>query len=116
MENPYPLPNDEEEIKRLDRLQDMFRSLKPNITARIPENPTQFRKSILFGLRLVDVGTGSGAWAIEVGYQYPDVRVCGIDLSPVRSEMVPENVEFVVMDVTHGLQFNEESTDLVHSR
>ena len=94
----------------------MFRLLKPNITAGIVENPTQFRKPLLFGLKLVDVGTGSGAWAIEVGDQYPDTHVSGIDLSHVQPERVPENVEFFVMDVTEGLKFDEGSIDFVHSR
>jgi ubiquinone/menaquinone biosynthesis C-methylase UbiE len=65
----------------------------------------------------VDVGTGSGRWVIEVATDFPSARVCGIDLSPIFKEKnSPPNSEFLVMDLTCGLNFPEESTDLVHSR
>lgn len=34
--------------------------------------------------RVLDVGTGTGIWAIEMGEQYPDSEVYGVDLSPVQ--------------------------------
>lgn len=64
----------------------------------------------------MDVGTGSGRWAIEVGDQFPNARVRGIDLSPIKSTRLPENVSFIVMDLTKGLDFDTGSIDLVHSR
>ncbi|KAG8982848.1 hypothetical protein FRB90_006508 [Tulasnella sp. 427] len=33
--------------------------------------------------RILDLGTGSGAWAIAMARQYPDMEVLGIDLVPV---------------------------------
>jgi hypothetical protein len=51
--NPYPLPNDEEEIVRLDELQFVIRGLfGPNILAPITRNPTA----------ILDLGTGSGRY------------------------------------------------------
>jgi ubiquinone/menaquinone biosynthesis C-methylase UbiE len=65
----------------------------------------------------VDVGTGSGRWVIEVADQFPSAKVCGVDLSPIHlDENDPKNAEFVVMDLTEGLKFEEGSVDLVHSR
>jgi tRNA G46 methylase TrmB len=66
-------------------------------------------------LLLVDVGTGSGKWVLEVAKQFPSAMVCGIDLSPIRVEC-PKNAMFRVMDLTQGLKFPNSSTDLVHSR
>ena len=34
--------------------------------------------------RILDIGTGTGIWAIEMGEQYPEAEVKGIDLSPVQ--------------------------------
>ena len=116
--NPYPLPNDDEEIVRLDELQFVIRGLfGPNILAPISRNPTA----------ILDLGTGSGryhpicteayySWCFEVAEQFPDARVVGIDLSPVQPTAVPDNCEFIVADFTEGLEFDNGSLDLVHSR
>ena len=34
--------------------------------------------------RVLDVGTGTGIWAIEMGDQYPDTEIIGTDLSAVQ--------------------------------
>ena len=62
------------------------------------------------------MGTGSGAWPIEVAQEYPLTRVFGVDLSLVESSLAPQNVEFLVMDITKGLKFEDNATDLVNSR
>lgn len=68
------------------------------------------------GLRLVDVGAGSGRWVVEVAEQFPSTHVYGIDLSPIEPSNAPLNAEFIVMDLTKGLEFDDRSTDFVHSR
>ena len=41
----------------------------------------------------------------------------GIDLSPIQpAHKVPTNAEFIMMDLTDGLPFDEGSTDLIQSR
>ncbi|KAJ0310947.1 hypothetical protein COL516b_001647 [Colletotrichum fioriniae] len=35
---------------------------------------------------VLDVGTGSGIWAIDFGEEHPDAEVCGVDLSAVQPE------------------------------
>jgi len=105
--NPYPLPNDDEEKDRLDELQLCFRQLVGrNVVAPIRKNPTQ----------IVDVGTGSGRWVLEVAEDYPNTRVTGTDISPIQPSYVPPNTEFLLMDLTGGLGFHDGSVDLVHSR
>jgi ubiquinone/menaquinone biosynthesis C-methylase UbiE len=35
---------------------------------------------------VLDVATGTGAWAIEFADSYPDVMVVGSDLSPIQPD------------------------------
>lgn len=62
------------------------------------------------------MGTGSGAWVIEVADRFPTARVVGADISPIQPNRVPINAEFIIMDLTEGLDFDDSSTDLVQSR
>ena len=119
-DNPYTLPNDEDEKERLDLLQYCCSTLMGgNVIPPISSRPTQIGTTIpsyLTGLMAVDIGTGSGAWVIEVAHEYILTRVIGTDLSPIQLEDVPENVTFIVADLVKGLNFAEGSTDLVNSR
>jgi methylase of polypeptide subunit release factors len=66
--------------------------------------------------KIVDLGTGSGAWCIEVADQFPNAFIRGIDLSPIQPNIVPGNCDFVVHDINEGLPFDDGSIDLVQSR
>ncbi len=49
--------------------------------------------------KVLDIGTGTGAWVIDVADEFPTAElVRGIDLSPIQSEYVPPNVEFNIDD------------------
>lgn len=65
--------------------------------------------------RILDIGTGTGIWSIEMGDLFPDAEVIGNDFSPVQPTMVPRNVKFEVDDVeapwTHPKKF-----DYIHCR
>lgn len=65
--------------------------------------------------RVVDMGTGTGIWALDVGDQYPEAHVIGIDLSPMQPKWVAPNIEFRIDDLEHTWVF-EKPLDLVHSR
>ena len=103
----YPLPNDNEEHKRLEDVQLVFRSIVGgNVVAPISEHPTQ----------ILDVGTGAGAWVIEVAKDYPEALVYGLDISPISRPDAPKNCKFVQGDLNEGLKFEDKCMDLVHSR
>ena len=34
--------------------------------------------------RILDIGTGTGIWAIDVGDEYPDAEIIGTDISPTQ--------------------------------
>ncbi|KAL2003661.1 hypothetical protein VTN02DRAFT_2811 [Thermoascus thermophilus] len=50
-------------------------------------------------MRILDIGTGTGLWAIEMGDLYPSAEIQGNDLSPIQPNQTPPNVSFTVDDV-----------------
>lgn len=86
----------------------MFRCLfGSNVVAPINPEPTA----------ILDVGTGSGRWVIEVADEFETATVTGMDLSPAAPLFeFTDNSEFIVGDLTEGLPFDDACLDLVHSR
>lgn len=48
---------------------------------------------------MLDLGTGTGIWAIDVADEFPNTEVVANDLSPIQPPNVPVNVRFEVDDV-----------------
>lgn len=48
--------------------------------------------------RILDIATGTGEWAIEMGDEFPNSQITATDLSPIQPEEVPPNVTFFVED------------------
>ncbi|EGU84191.1 hypothetical protein FOXB_05300 [Fusarium oxysporum f. sp. conglutinans Fo5176] len=44
----------------------------------------------------IDIGTGTGIWAIDFADQYPGAEIIGTDLSPIQPSWVPPNVQLFV--------------------
>ncbi|MBX5457674.1 MAG: methyltransferase domain-containing protein [Thermogemmatispora sp.] len=106
-EQPYLLPKDLGEVNRLDFQHYMFRAaLRGNYLAPI-EQPR----------RILDVGCGTGRWAIELAQQFPQAEVIGVDVEQAKStSRTPSNYRFVRGDVLQGLPFEENTFDFVHQR
>jgi SAM-dependent methyltransferase len=66
--------------------------------------------------RVLDLGTGTGRWAIEFAYEFPQARVTGIDLSPIQPSWIPPNVEFEVDDLESPWTTTPGSVDYIHAR
>ncbi|RYC65216.1 hypothetical protein CHU98_g988 [Xylaria longipes] len=64
---------------------------------------------------VLDVGTGTGIWAIEVGLEHPGALITGIDLSPIQPSYAPPNVSFEICDAEDEWSFRQPF-DLVHMR
>jgi len=56
---------------------------------------------------IIDLGTGTGVWAIDIADKYPDAQVIGVDLSPIQPSFVPINLKFEVDGKHH---FNPKDT------
>ncbi|CAI4216027.1 unnamed protein product [Parascedosporium putredinis] len=66
--------------------------------------------------KVVDIGTGTGVWAIDFADEYPDTEVIGTDLSPIQPTWVPPNCLFQIDDCTQPWTFEPNSIDYVHIR
>ncbi|KAK3340025.1 S-adenosyl-L-methionine-dependent methyltransferase [Neurospora tetraspora] len=62
----------------------------------------------------VDIGTGSGIWAIDFADKYNNCKVVGTDISPVQPSWVPPNLEFEINDATKEWTFREDHFDFIH--
>lgn len=104
----YPLPNDEPELDRLD--------LKHHIMMLLSDGHLHLAP-LVNPEKVLDIGTGTGIWAIQMGDQYPESTVIGTDLSPVQPSCVPPNVRFEIDDVEEKeWTWPDNHFDYIHSR
>lgn len=66
--------------------------------------------------RVLDVGAGTGLWAVDFADQHPSTDVVGTDLSPIQPHSVPPNLHFEIDDCTQPWTFAPESLDFIHIR
>lgn len=103
----YMLPNNEQEIGRLEmqhRIWDIMLSGRLHLAPIRPDIS-----------HAIDLGCGTGAWAIDFADAHPDCDVVGLDLSPIQPDAVPPNVSFIVDDATKEWTFGTPF-DYVHTR
>jgi len=103
---PYALPKDSGEMQRLDFQHFLLKyGLQGNFLAPI-EQPAH----------ILDVGCGTGRWAMELAQQFPKATVTGVDLVATEQAQPPENYTFVKGNVLEGLPFEDNRFDFVHQR
>ncbi|KAI8233978.1 putative methyltransferase tdiE [Colletotrichum sp. SAR 10_86] len=106
----YNLPNDDRELDRQDLEHQLWLlSLDDRLGLAPPCQPNAKVD------RVLDVGTGTGIWALNYGDEHPEAEVYGNDLSPVQPGHVPPNVRFEVDDVEDEWTFSRPFS-YIHSR
>lgn len=66
--------------------------------------------------KVLDVGTGTGLWAIDFADDHPEANVIGTDISPIQPKWVPPNLKFEIEDCTSEWTFHANEFDYVHIR
>jgi ubiquinone/menaquinone biosynthesis C-methylase UbiE len=70
---------------------------------------------------ILDVGCGTGRWALEMAERFPHAHVTGVDHAPSAALAAPHgarsaNLAFVAAGVWDGLPFADAAFDFVHMR
>ncbi|KFY97518.1 hypothetical protein V500_02038 [Pseudogymnoascus sp. VKM F-4518 (FW-2643)] len=104
----YYLPNDEMEQERLDLQHHIY---------RLCQGGSLFCAPIKEPQSVLDIGTGTGIWAMEFADEFPGALVIGTDLSPIQPGFVPPNLKFYVDDFESPWVFPEVGKfDFIHWR
>ncbi|KAK8164555.1 S-adenosyl-L-methionine-dependent methyltransferase [Phyllosticta citrichinensis] len=66
--------------------------------------------------KVLDIGCGTGLWAIEFAERNPTAQVIGTDLSPTQPTCVPSNCRFELDDASDEWTYAPNSFDFIHIR
>jgi len=92
-------------------------NLKHHLTAMVFGGNLFFAPISDHPQKILDVGTGSGMWAMDVATKYEMAHVEATDLNPAQPTMVPPNLEFLIQqDFNYTWNLPRGQYDLVHSR
>ncbi|KAH9907349.1 S-adenosyl-L-methionine-dependent methyltransferase [Xylariomycetidae sp. FL2044] len=103
----YPMPNDEIEQQREELMHILVLDIMDDALFAAPMQRDP--------VKVLDLATGVGWWAVEMGDRYPDARILGVDLSPIQPSLVPPNVAFEVDDIEDDW-VRDSDYDFIHMR
>ncbi|KAF7857027.1 hypothetical protein EAF04_009787 [Stromatinia cepivora] len=113
----YMFPCDEDEKDRYDIFHKFFQVAMGDV---LHSRNTKFTKNY-DGPRILDLGTGTGIWAIDMADKYGSNNgtgeVLGLDLAKIQPATIPDNLQFWQRDIESpwfGLE--TESWDMIHMR
>ncbi|PVF94109.1 hypothetical protein CPB86DRAFT_876622 [Serendipita vermifera] len=112
----YLLPSDEMEWVRLEKqsvalliaMGGLY--LCPEVVESILSSSDGQEKHVL------DIGCGTGSWAMEMARRFPHASVLGVDIFPPPVYPATHNLHFDICDVNLGMTRFHEQFDVVHAR
>jgi len=118
--NPwYVMPADEDELRRFELFHRMIRFVfgNKNYVGPVEKVLSPDRDTGGGKLRVLDMGTGGGHWAVDMADEFPHVDVTGVDLAPLQPRIVPSNCTFELCNLDCDcLPYPSNSYDVVHAR
>ncbi|KAL8734827.1 MAG: hypothetical protein Q9166_001179 [cf. Caloplaca sp. 2 TL-2023] len=103
----YFMPCDEQEQTRLAIVHQCFTSML--------NGQLSFQNIPRSAKRILDVGTGTGEWAIAVAERFPDAQVVGTDIACFQPSDVPPHLFFEIDDAQEEWTYTE-FFDFIHMR
>ncbi|KAL4926191.1 class I SAM-dependent methyltransferase [Aspergillus undulatus] len=103
----YYIPEDEQEQERLD-MQHEICLISMNRKLYLSPLPSTIQN-------VLDIGTGTGIWAIDFADQHPSANVIGMDLSPIQPSWIPPNLKFEIDDYEQPWTYSQKF-DFIHGR
>ncbi|KAF3933825.1 hypothetical protein ABW19_dt0200116 [Dactylella cylindrospora] len=105
----YILPLHNQEIDRLN--------LKHHLASLLFDGKLHFAPIPSNPQKILDLGTGSGKWAMDIADEYPMAHVIATDIAPIQPTVVPPNLEFLLQhDYNNDWNLPRNIFDLVFSR
>lgn len=107
----YMYPCDEGEKDRMDIFHKFFLVARREAlhSARLMPNYDT--------LRILDLGTGTGIWAIDMADKYPEAEVTGFDISLIQPFKIPPNIQFRRRDIeAPWIGLPMDNWDMIHLR
>lgn len=101
------MPNDEPEIQRLNEQHWTLTQVRGGALHLAPLP----RKD---GMKVLDVGCGSGIWCIQMAEDCPGAMIIGMDVSPIQPKSKPANVEWILEDMESEWPYPNDYFDFVH--
>jgi SAM-dependent methyltransferase len=103
------MPNDEEEQIRTQILHGVYFWLLDQKLTTVPLDKPQ---------KILDIGTGTGEWAMAMGDEYPETEIIGTDIAKIQPNAAPLNVFFEIDDAEEegGWMWEEDEFDFIHCR
>lgn len=66
--------------------------------------------------RILDIGTGTGLWAIDMADFFPNAEITATDLSPIHPPSLPPNLTFEIDDANSTFTYPPAHFDMIHIR
>ena len=66
--------------------------------------------------RILDIGTGTGLWAMDMADFFPGAHITATDLSPIQPPNLAPNLTFEIDDANSSFTYPENHFDMIHIR
>ena len=107
-QHKYGMPVDEDEMARMELQHRKYEMVlgDRHFLAPIGDCPQE----------ILDLGTGTGIWCLDVADMFPSAQVLGVDIAPIQPLWVAPNCSFEIDDIEASWTYKEDRFDFIHLR